>query len=170
MGEYRRWNVYSTGDRPARLADGYEDLQPHHDYTTVNYVMRGLTLPHRLEARDIVLTRPNESNFGQTLPSPLSGRVLFAGNENDGYGNKVVIRNDQTGQITMVGHMQSINVRRGQTVSYGQNLGSQGSTGRSTGAHIHINADPAVIRRWVADLADGTFDAVRRRFDVGVGP
>lgn len=170
VSEYRRWNVYSTGDRPARQADGYEDLQSHHDYTTVNYVMRGLTLPHRLEARDIVLTRPGESNFGQTLPSPLSGRVLFAGNENDGYGNKVVIRNDQTGQITMVGHMQSVSVQRGQTVSYGQNLGSQGSTGRSTGAHIHINADPSVIRRWVADLADGRFDGVRGRFDVGVSP
>jgi muramidase (phage lysozyme)/peptidoglycan hydrolase-like protein with peptidoglycan-binding domain len=170
VNEYRRWNVYSTGHRPARLADGYEDLQPHHDYTSVNYVMRGLTLPHRLEARDIVLTRSGESNFGQALPSPLSGRVLFAGNENDGYGNKVVIRNDQTGQITMVGHMQSVIVRSGQTVSYGQNLGSQGSTGNSTGAHIHINADASVIRQWVADLADGRFDGVRGRFDVGVRP
>lgn len=168
--DYRQWNVYSTGDRAARLSDGYEDLQAHHDYTTVNYVMRGLTLPHRLEARDIVLTRPGESNFGQALPSPMAGRVIFAGNENDGYGNKVVIRNDQTGQISMVGHLQSISVRRGQTVGYGQQLGSQGSTGNSTGAHIHINADPAVIRRWVADLADGRFDGVRRRFDVGVRP
>lgn len=168
--EYRRWNVYSTGNRPARMADGYEDLQAHHDYTSVGYVMRGLKLPHRLEARDIVLTRQGESNFGQTLPSPMSGRVLFAGNENDGYGNKVVIRNEQTGQISMVGHMQSVSVRKGQTVSYGQPLGSQGSTGNSSGAHIHINADPAVIRRWVADLADGKFDGIRRRFDVGVKP
>lgn len=168
--EYRRWNVYSTGDRQARLADGYEDLQAHHDYTTVNYVMRGLTLPRRLEARDVVLTRPGENNLGQALPSPMEGRVLFAGNENDGYGNKVVIRNDQTGQISMVAHMQSISVRRGEAVSYGQQLGSQGSTGNSTGAHIHINADPAVIRRWVADLADGRFDGVRSRFDVGASP
>ncbi|NOT46489.1 MAG: peptidoglycan DD-metalloendopeptidase family protein [Acidobacteria bacterium] len=170
VSEYRRWNVYSTGNRPARQADGYEDLQSHHDYTSVNYVMKGLTLPHRLEARDIVLTRSGESNFGQTLPSPSSGRVLFAGNENDGYGNKVVIRNDQTGQISMVGHMQSVSVRKGQTVNYGQSLGSQGSSGHSTGAHIHINADPAVIRRWVADLADGKFDGVRGRFNVGVKP
>ncbi len=170
VSEYRRWNVYSTGDRPALLADGYEDLQPHHDYTTVNYVMRGLTLPRRLETRDIVLTRPGESNFGQSLPSPLAGRVLFAGNENDGYGNKVVVQNDQTGQIMMVGHMEAVNVRRGQVVNYGERLGTQGSTGNSTGAHIHINADPAVIRRWVADLADGSFDGVRGRFDVGVRP
>lgn len=170
VSEYRRWNVYSTGHRPARLVDGYEDLQPHHDYTSVNYVMRGLALPHRLEARDVVLTRPGESNLGQQLPSPLSGRVLFAGNENDGYGNKVVIRNEQTGQISMVAHLQSVNVRRDQLVNYGQRLGTQGSSGNSSGPHIHINADPAVIRRWVADLADGKFDGVRGRFDIGVGP
>lgn len=167
--EYRRWNVYSTGHQPARLADGYEDLQSHHDYTSVNYVMRGLTLPHRLEARDIVLTRAGESNFGQALPSPMSGKVLFAGNENDGYGNKVVIR-DNAGRISMVGHLDSISVRTNQTVTYGQRLGAQGSTGRSTGAHIHINADPSVIKRWVADLADGKFDGVRQRFDIGVKP
>ncbi|HLM02761.1 MAG TPA: peptidoglycan-binding protein, partial [Pyrinomonadaceae bacterium] len=155
--EYRRWNVYSTGHRPARLADGYEDLQAHHDYQTVNYVMRGLRLNRRLEARDIVLTRPGQSNFGQAVPSPLEGRVLFAGDENDGYGNKVVVRSDRTGEIMLVGHLQSLNVRTGDTVSYGQNLGGQGSTGHSSGAHIHINADSSVIRRWVADLADGKF-------------
>jgi peptidoglycan hydrolase-like protein with peptidoglycan-binding domain len=168
--EYRRWNVYSTGNRPARQADGYEDLQAHHDYQSVNYVMRGLRLNRRLEARDIVLTRPGQSNFGQAVPSPLEGEVLFAGNENDGYGNKVVVRNNRTGEIMMVGHLQSVNVRTGDNVSYGQNLGGQGSTGHSTGAHVHINADASVIRRWVADLADGKFDGVRGRFDVGQRP
>lgn len=168
--EYKRWNVYSTGERPARLADGYEDLQAHHDYQSVNYVMRGLNLRHRLEARDIVLTRSGQSNFGQPVPSPIAGKVLYAGNENDGYGNKVVVKNEKTGQIVMLGHLQSVNVRRGETVSYGQNIGGQGSTGNSTGAHIHINADQSVIKRWVADLADGKFDGARGRFDIGRRP
>lgn len=168
--QYERWNVYSTGHRPAKLADGYEDLQPHHDYQSVGYVMRGLNLRHRLEAQDIVLTRVGESNFGQRIPSPIAGKVLFAGNEGDGYGNKVVVRNQQTGQIVMLGHMDSVSVRRGATVSYGQVLGEQGSTGNSSGAHIHINADKSVIKRWVADLADGKFDGVRRRFDIGRRP
>jgi len=169
VNEYRRWNVYSTGNSAARLADGYEDLQAHHDYQSVNYVMRGLTLSNRLEARDIVLTRGGESNFGQTVPSPLTGEVLFAGNEGDGYGNKVVIR-DSSGRIAMVGHLQTLNVRKGENVTYGQNLGGQGSSGNSTGAHTHINADQSVIRRWVADLADGRFDGVRGRTDIGRQP
>ncbi len=170
VSEYRRWNVYSTGERPARLADGYEDLQAHHDYQSVNYVSRNLRLTHRLEARDVVLTRLGQSNFGQAVPSPLEGKVLFAGDENDGYGNKVVVKNERTGQVMLVGHLQSVNVRRGETVSYGQNLGGQGSTGHSTGAHVHINADTSVIKRWVADLADGRFDGARGRFDIGRQP
>jgi peptidoglycan hydrolase-like protein with peptidoglycan-binding domain/muramidase (phage lysozyme) len=168
--KYDRWNVYSTGERPARLADGYEDLQAHHDYQSVGYVMRGLQLKHRLEARDVVLTRVGESNFGQRIPSPISGKVLFAGNEGDGYGNKVVVKNEKTGQVVLLGHLESLNVRRGETVAYGQTVGEQGSTGNSTGAHIHINADSSVIKRWVADLADGKFDGVRARFDIGRRP
>lgn len=169
---YNRWNVYSTGDNAARLVDGYEDLQPHHgpSSTTTNYVMRGLTLTHNLQKRDIVLTRPGQSNFGQAVPSPIQGKVLYSGNENDGYGNKVVIKNFKTGEVVLIGHLNSFSVKRGQNVVYGQKLGGQGSTGNSTGAHVHINADPAVIKRWVADLADGKFDGVRQRFDIGRRP
>jgi peptidoglycan hydrolase-like protein with peptidoglycan-binding domain len=170
--EYKRWNVYSTGDRPARQADGYEDLQTHHGPNSqwTNYVSRNVKLNHNLQKHDIVLTRTGQSNFGQAVPSPLQGKVLFAGNENDGYGNKVVVKNTRTGQIMSVNHLQSINVRSGESVAYGQKLGGQGDTGNSSGAHIHINADPSVIKRWVADLADGRFDGVRRRFDVGSRP
>lgn len=169
---YKRWNVYSTGDRAARLVDGYEDLQAHHgpSATTTTYVMRGLTLNHPLQKRDIVLTRPGQSNFGQAVPSPIQGKVLYAGNENDGYGNKVVIKNFKTGEVVLIGHLNSFSVKRGQNVVYGQKLGGQGSTGNSTGAHIHINADPSVIKRWVADLADGKFDGIRKRFDIGRRP
>ena len=170
--EYKRWNVYSTGDRPARQADGFEDLQPHHGPGSqwTNYVSRNVKLNHNLQKHDVVLTRPGQSNFGQAVPSPLQGKVLFAGNENDGYGNKVVVKNTRTGQIMSVNHLQSINVRRGESVAYGQKLGGQGNSGNSRGAHVHINADPSVIKRWVADLADGRFDGVRRRFDVGRRP
>ena len=166
---YQRWNVISTGDDANRQADGYEDLQPHHgpNPTTTDYVTGGLTLNHNLQKRDIVLTRSGQSNFGQPVPSPIKGKVLFAGNENDGYGNKVVVKDFKTGQVMMVGHLDSINIKRGENVAYGQKLGGQGSTGISTGAHIHINADPSVIKRWVADLADGKFDGIRGRFDIG---
>ena len=169
---YKRWNVISTGDGANRQADGWEDLQPHHGPSGqwTNYVSRAVTLNHNLLKRDIVLTRPGQSNFGQSVPSPIKGKVLYAGNEGDGYGNKVVVKDFKTGQVVLIGHLNSISVKRGQNIVYGQKLGGQGSTGNSTGAHVHINADPSVIKRWVADLADGKFDGVRKRFDVGRRP
>ena len=65
-----------------------------------------------------------------------SGRVVSAG-WYGGYGNQVVIDHGN-GLRTRYGHMTSINVSNGQTVSRGQYLGSEGTTGRSTGCHIHF--------------------------------
>ena len=74
-----------------------------------------------------------------------------------GAGNAVGIR-AADGKVAWIFHMSSIDVRVGQQVGYGQDLGNQGSTGNSTGPHVHIEAAPAVIDRWVNDLLDGRFD------------
>ena len=153
---YRPYTVYSSGERGVRQVSGYDQLLPHHDYQTVQ---RG---GQTLEARDVVLTHPGEANAGQTVPSPLTGRVVAAG-QRGGYGNAVEVVNDRTGQRFLIGHLQSINVRVGQQIEYGQSIGRQGSTGHSTGPHVHIEAPSSVIRRWVEDLLDGRFDGVRRR-------
>ena len=67
----------------------------------------------------------------------------------------------ERGELTYIFHMSSIDVRVGQDVAYGQDLGNQGTTGHSTGPHIHIEAAPEVIDRWVDDLLDGRFDGRR---------
>ncbi|HEX7314731.1 MAG TPA: peptidoglycan-binding protein [Pyrinomonadaceae bacterium] len=153
---YRPYTVYSSGAGSVRRVSGYDQLLAHHDYQTVR---RG---GRTLEVRDIVLTHTGEANNGQVIPSPISGRVVRAG-ERGGYGDSVEIVNDRTGQRFLIGHMRRIDVRVGQEVSYGQSLGQQGSTGNSTGPHVHIEAESQVIRRWLDDLLDGTFDGVRRR-------
>lgn len=54
-----------------------------------------------------------------------------------GYGNYVVIQHDST-YSTLYGHMASVSVSVGDTVSQGQTLGYVGSTGFSTGFHLHF--------------------------------
>lgn len=67
-----------------------------------------------------------------------SGTVMVAGwPDNSGYGNRVVI-NHGNGFITLYGHMSRIDVKPGQTVKRGDQLGIMGSTGRSTGTHLHF--------------------------------
>ena len=144
------YTVYSTGERPAFAVGDADQLQPHHDYQT------STRNGQRLEVRDVVLHRPGQSQTSQAIPAPLAGEVIHAG-PMGGAGNAVGVRGAD-GQVAWVFHMSSVEVRVGQTVGYGQDLGNQGSTGNSTGPHVHIEAAPAVIDRWVNDLLDGRFD------------
>ena len=63
------------------------------------------------------------------------GVISFAGVKS-GYGNVVEIDHGH-GFKTRYGHMRDIQVSRGERVAIGQRIGSMGSTGRSTGTHLH---------------------------------
>ncbi len=151
---YAPYTVYSTGHRPAFAVRDADQLQPHHDYTSTT--RNG----QRLEVRDVVLHHNGQSQSRQAIPSPLQGTIIHAG-AMGGAGNAVGIR-AADGKVAWIFHMSSIDVRVGQRVGYGQDLGNQGSTGNSTGPHVHIEAAPAVIDRWVNDLIDGRFDGRNR--------
>lgn len=75
-------------------------------------------------------------NSGATVKAANSGTVTFAG-RSGGYGNLVII-NHGGGFQTYYAHLSSIKVSKGQSVSKGQNVGNVGSTGRSTGPHLHF--------------------------------
>ena len=64
------------------------------------------------------------------------GTVIVAGWHDD-YGNYVKIDHGN-GYTTLYGHMASLNVSTGQSVSKGTKIGVMGSTGRSTGMHLHF--------------------------------
>ena len=72
---------------------------------------------------------------GNLVKSTASGKVLFAGRRG-GYGNCIVI-DHQNGFQTYYGHLSKILVKVGQDISVGEKIGKIGSTGRSTGPHLH---------------------------------
>ncbi len=66
-----------------------------------------------------------------------SGMVIYAGPISGGYGNMVAIDHGN-GYVTVYAHLNSWNVSCGQPVNKGQVVGACGSTGNSTGAHLHF--------------------------------
>jgi len=65
------------------------------------------------------------------------GVVEFAGYKSGGLGNAVIIDHGN-GFKTTYGHMKSVKVKKGQVVEKGDSIGVMGSTGRSTGTHLHF--------------------------------
>ncbi|GGV04360.1 peptidase [Streptomyces litmocidini] len=76
--------------------------------------------------------------YGTQVVSVGSGTVVEAG-WGGAYGNNIVIRMHD-GTYTQYGHLSSIGVHVGQTVEPGQQIGISGSTGNSTGPHLHFEA------------------------------
>ncbi len=75
--------------------------------------------------------------YGQEIVAADGGTVEFAGDDNSGYGNYVII-NHNNGYKTVYGHCSSLAVSTGETVEQGQVIGYVGSTGFSTGPHLHF--------------------------------
>lgn len=67
--------------------------------------------------------------------------VTFAG-WYGGYGNAVITR-DREGRIHLYGHLSAVNTRPGTTLAQGDKLGALGSTGFSTGPHVHYEVKDA---------------------------
>ncbi|MBD0707683.1 MULTISPECIES: M23 family metallopeptidase [unclassified Streptomyces] len=78
------------------------------------------------------------ASYGSTVVSVGSGTVVEAG-WGGAYGNNIVIRMHD-GTYTQYGHLSSIGVNIGQSVEPGQRIGISGSSGNSTGPHLHFEA------------------------------
>jgi len=74
--------------------------------------------------------------YGTPIYATADGTVLRAGWNTGGYGNLVELDHGR-GITTRYGHMSAILVSAGQHVTRGQQVGRMGSTGRSTGNHLH---------------------------------
>src|SRR4029077_12422520 len=75
--------------------------------------------------------------FGSPVYAADDGVVALVGSSSSGYGNYVVIAHSG-GLDTLYGHLSTALVAVGQAVTQGQPVGLEGSTGNSTGAHVHF--------------------------------
>lgn len=76
-------------------------------------------------------------DYGQPIIAADGGTVTWSGNDGGGYGNYVMIDHGN-GYMTVYGHASSLAVSTGEYVSQGQTIAYVGSTGNSTGPHLHF--------------------------------
>lgn len=102
------------------------------------------------------ITGNRRFHAGQDLAAPsgtpivavANGRVVVA-NWHGGYGKTVVIEHNGRLQ-TLYGHMSEIFVQEGQEIKQGTVIGQVGSTGASTGPHLHFETKLPTAEGWVA--------------------
>ena len=100
---------------------------------------------------------------GAPIYAAANGRVSFVGRKS-GYGNVVEITHGN-GLMTRYAHMSAFRAKLGQAVEAGQTIGAIGSTGRSTGPHLHFEVrinNRAVNPRTFLETAPDVLEEIRR--------
>ena len=134
------WNGPFVKPNSGRMSSGYGIRRYYNGVFAKDYYHRGVDYA---------------GGTGSPVVAPAAGRVALVGRVSEGFrvhGNVVGIDHGQ-GVTSIMMHLSRIDVQEGQLVKPGQRIGAVGSTGASTGPHLHwglyvhgISVDPAPWR------------------------
>jgi murein DD-endopeptidase MepM/ murein hydrolase activator NlpD len=131
VGETQGHSEHFHGDGHNHSADGWS--LPVRGRLSSRYGMRHHPI---LRRRKMHTGDDLAAPHGSPIKAAHSGRVLWAGWKK-AYGNTVII-DDGKGTQTLYGHASKLSVRPGQPIRRGEYIGNVGSTGYSTGPHLHF--------------------------------
>lgn len=91
------------------------------------------------------------SASGSNVPlySMCNGSVILKAYDSTGFGNYIIMKDSTTHLGFLYAHMSSVNVNQGDPVTVGMQVGIQGSTGSSTGNHLHLEMQDLTNRNWI---------------------
>jgi LysM repeat protein len=123
----------------AHTSYGYTDTSTNNVSTVAGYYIRPISGGRRSQGIHGYNAVDLAASVGTPIVAAASGEVLISrqGGWNGGYGNYVVIKHDN-GTQTLYSHNNSNIVNSGEWVVKGQVIGYVGSTGKTTGPHVHF--------------------------------
>ena len=122
---------YTSGSSSAKVSLGISLINPVSGIITSRFGSNDSVRDHSHSGLDIA------APYGTAIKAAASGTVTYSGNANDGYGYYVIISHGN-GVSTVYAHCSQLLVSAGQTVSQGEVIAKVGSTGNSTGNHLHL--------------------------------
>ena len=122
---------YSSGRSSAKVDLGMTLIQPTSGVITSRFGSIDSIRDHAHGGLDIAAPK------GTPIKAAAGGTVTYSGSCGDGYGNYVVISHGN-GVTTLYAHCSQLLVKAGQTVSQGEVIAKVGSTGNSSGNHLHL--------------------------------
>ncbi|MBE9046521.1 M23 family metallopeptidase [Pleurocapsales cyanobacterium LEGE 10410] len=118
------WQGFFIRPNAAKVSTGYGIRRYYNGQFAANYYHKGVDYA---------------GGYGSPVVAPAAGKIRLVGREDQGFhvhGNIVGIDHGQ-GVLSVFMHLQDINVVEGAMVRAGQKIGTIGSTGASTGPHLH---------------------------------
>ena len=122
---------YSTGASSGYVKLGISLINPVSGIITSRYGSNDSVRDHSHSGLDIA------APYGTPIKAAAGGTVTYSGNAGDGFGNYVIISHGN-GVTTVYAHCSQLLVSKGQTVRQGEVIAKVGSTGNSTGNHLHL--------------------------------
>lgn len=144
-GELRTWVVpipYAPNSARSKGVSNQCTINPGYPYATGSFIWP--TANRSISGNDFWSGHQGIDIGGYTGDAVFasdSGVVVYAGSMSGGYGNVIMIEHDwMDGSVwhTVYAHLSSIQVSCGQGVYQGQVIGAVGSSGNSTGPHLHF--------------------------------
>lgn len=124
---------------PAKKATPAATAKKYYTASTVGYYMRPLVGGVRTQGIHGHNAVDIATPVGTPIIAAADGTVIAAkaSGWNGGYGTMIIISH-ANGTQTVYGHLSRLSVSNGETVKKGQQIGSSGNTGQSTGPHLHF--------------------------------
>ena len=122
---------YSTGSSSGKVSLGISLINPVSGIITSRYGSNDSVRDHTHAGLDI------SAPYGTPIKAAAGGTVTYSGNAGDGFGNYIIISHGN-GVQTVYAHCSQLLAYKGQKVSQGEVIAKVGSTGNSTGPHLHF--------------------------------